>query len=314
MHTIGLDLGGTKIKIGLIRSGQIIEERELDSHSDKGLEDKLPELKEVIDDLLTSNGVLDFSGIGVSIPGIVDVKEARLLTINDKYNDAVSMDLRLWAWRNWSKPLFMDNDARCAMVGEWKYGAAQGFDDVVMMTLGTGIGTSAVVGGELMRGSHFRGGILGGHISLKYDGLQCNCGNVGCAEAEASSWNLPNIIRSVLPESIAEEYVDHDFYQLFLKYRRGDAGAVKVVDHCIMVWSTALANLVYAYDPKIVVIGGGIMKSADIIIPKIKQNLADKGWFDFEQLLIAPAEYVHASALLSAEYFLNQQEKVEEIC
>ncbi|MEH0152550.1 ROK family protein [Limibacter armeniacum] len=307
MYTIGLDLGGTKIKIGLIHNGQIVEEIEVDAASHLGLQNRLPVLEKEINQLLEKHGANDFQGIGISIPGIVDVNRARLLTINDKYNDAVDIDLKAWAKSVWNKPLFMENDARSAMVGEWKYGAGKGHDNVVMMTLGTGLGTSAVIEGKVVRGQNFQAGILGGHFIVNYKGQQCNCGNVGCAEAEASSWNLPNIIAALEEKSGKLPEADKvDFAQLFTWYREGNAAAKYVVDHCIKIWSTTVANLVYAYDPEVVIIGGGIMRSADIILPAIKENLKSFGWVPFDKIELKTAEFVHASALLSAEYFLSE--------
>ena len=92
--------------------------------------------------------------------------------------------------QNWNVDFFIDNDARLAAVGEWKYGAGKDTDNLVVMTIGTGIGTSVIMNGKLLRGKHFQAGCLGGHFSVKYNGSMCTCGNSGCVEAYASTWSF----------------------------------------------------------------------------------------------------------------------------
>jgi glucokinase len=124
----------------------------------------------------------------------VDSVNKKVLTINDKYGDVISLDLEKWAFEHFGVPLEIENDTRAALLGEWKFGNGRGYNDVVLMTLGTGIGTSAVIEGKILRGRHFQAGILGGHFIVNPKGKLCNCGNVGCAEAEASTWNLEEIV------------------------------------------------------------------------------------------------------------------------
>ena len=82
-----------------------------------------------------------------------------------------------------------------AAVGEWKYGAGRDTNDLVVMTIGTGIGTSAIIEGKLLRGRHFQAGCLGGHISVQYEGRECTCGNKGCLEAYGSTWSLEGRVK-----------------------------------------------------------------------------------------------------------------------
>ena len=101
----------------------------------------------------------------------------------------------------------MDNDARLAVAGEWWQGAARGKNNVVMMTIGTGIGTGVVIDGRLLYGQHFQAGSLGGHFVLDYKGRRCSCGNKGCVEALSSSFFLPTIVRehALLSESFKRD-------------------------------------------------------------------------------------------------------------
>ncbi len=189
---MAIDLGGTQIKMGLVRGAEILSSTQIDSQAGNGLKERLPEIEKCLNQLLqnASLSASDIAGLGMAIPGIIDSVDKKILTINDKYNDAPTIDLIEWAKQTWNIPLFLENDTRAALLGEWKFGKGKGYDNVVLMNLGTGIGTSAVIEGKILRGKHFQAGILGGHFMVNIKGDQCNCGNYGCAEAEASTWNL----------------------------------------------------------------------------------------------------------------------------
>src|SRR5258706_6097009 len=98
-----------------------------------------------------------------------------------------------WSRQDFGLPLRIENDARMALLGERYAGAARGFDDVVMTTLGTGIGGAAMIGGTLIRGKHAQAGCLGGHLPVLFNGRTCTCGNIGCPEAEAAGWSIPAV-------------------------------------------------------------------------------------------------------------------------
>ena len=164
--TIAIDLGGTIIKIGLLKGGQLIGRTEIIAQSASGLKPQLPELEKAIDQLLQSNQLRknEVLGIGFSFAGLVDSSTNRILSTNQKYDDGPDTDLVGWAKDNWDWPLYAMNDARMALFGEWQHGAGQGCSDLVMVTLGTGIGTAVLIGGELLIGKHFQAGNLGGTL------------------------------------------------------------------------------------------------------------------------------------------------------
>ncbi|MEI6624261.1 MAG: ROK family protein [Actinomycetes bacterium] len=148
---VGIDPGGTLIKVGLVEDGQVTNRAVLTSESAAGLAPKLPALRELVDRLVSGRTV---DSIGMAMPGIVDRRTRRVTAINAKWSDATELDLQAWASACWGVPLVLENDAVAALAGEWRFGAGAGADGVVMMTLGTGIGVAAVVDGRLLRGSH----------------------------------------------------------------------------------------------------------------------------------------------------------------
>lgn len=135
-YTIGIDLGGTFVKIGLIGNGEIIDSTVFNSNMQKGLEANLPYLKTAICNILSNNKIekKQVLGICLAFPGIVDTSHNKVLATNEKYDDADRLNLENWFNANFGVPFYMDNDARLAAIGEWQYGAAKGLNNVVMMT------------------------------------------------------------------------------------------------------------------------------------------------------------------------------------
>uniref|UniRef100_UPI004025A12C ROK family protein n=1 Tax=Candidatus Cryptobacteroides bacterium TaxID=3085639 RepID=UPI004025A12C len=310
MYFVGIDLGGTVIKIGLVSDGKVLDTIRLEADSRNGLAARLDPMAGAVDELLARSGLSSASlgGIALAFPGIVDVRNARALGTNAKYDDAPGVDLKAWAGEHWNVGLAMDNDARMATVGEWLYGAGKGCGQMVMMTIGTGIGTGVVLDGRLLYGRNFCAGSLGGHIIVDYKGRRCSCGNIGCVEAQGSSFFLPRIIQELdgVSAGFAQDSDNWNFRTLFAKYRDGDPDAETVVRSCMDVWSAGIINYIHAYDPEIVVMGGGIMGSADIILPYVRKKVEAFAWQPGGKVGIVASELGDNAALLAAEYYFRK--------
>ncbi|MDR2425545.1 MAG: ROK family protein [Prevotellaceae bacterium] len=315
MYNIAIDLGGTIVKIGLLHKGKVLNMVLLDSRRLLGLEANLNRIREEIDRLLSLQEIdaARLGGIGLAFPGLVDSVENRVISTNKKYDDACRIDLNQWVKQNWNVQFFMDNDARMAVVGEWRHGAAKGFDNVVMMTVGTGIGTGVIINGQILYGKHFQAGSLGGHIVLDYRGRKCSCGNVGCVESVASSFFLPSIIREHARLSASfkrkAEKENYDFKEIFHLAAAGNADALLLRNECMDVWAAAVVSYIHAYDPEIVVLGGGIMKSGDIIIPHIQQKIDRYAWCPSEKVILTAANLGDRAALAGIDYQLRKRER-----
>src|SRR5690606_38035665 len=148
-------MGGTRIKMALVQEdGELVRVETLDARADLNMEQRLEELVEDIDLLLGNEYQL--AGIGISFPGIVDFPNRRIISKYVKYPEAHNTDLQAWAQRHWQVPLVVENDARAALVGEWQYGAGQDTDNLLMVTLGTGMGSAVLIDGQLLRGRNYR--------------------------------------------------------------------------------------------------------------------------------------------------------------
>lgn len=237
----------------------------------------MPRLQSTLKDLLGRAGVeaKQCSGLALGFPGVVDFRTGAIYATFKKYEDAPQVDLAGWSRKTFNLPIRIESDARMALLGEWYAGAGQGYGDIVMLTLGTGIGGAAMMHGRLVRGKHALAGSMGGHFPVEIDGRICVCGNPGCAEAEAAGWSMPLVAREWpgFAGSTLSELPEIGFRDLFEHAERGDAVAAAIRERCLHVWgANAIANY-NAYEPDVIIVGGGVMQSAARILPGIKQYL-----------------------------------------
>jgi len=310
MSYIGIDLGGTRIKIGLVKNDILVDSQILPAKSIEGLAPHLNMIDAAIEQLLSTNSILSPKGIAMAFPGLVDSVNKTVLSTNRKYDDAIELNLQKYYQEKWNCPFFIDNDSRMATVGEWKLGAAKGCDDLVMVTFGTGIGTSVVLQGKLLRGKHFQAGCLGGHFTVNYEGRLCTCGNIGCVEAEASTWSLNLLAKDnkrFYQSSLNENGTEINFSILFQAARGGDCAAMELREHCIKIWSAGIISYIHAYDPEQIILGGGILNSANDIIPIIKKNVQEHAWTPWGDVIIKPSELGDFAGVMGAVYCLEHK-------
>jgi glucokinase len=178
-----------------------------------------------------------------------------------------------------------------------------------MMTIGTGIGTSTIINGQLLRGKHFQAGCLGGHFTVNYEGATCTCGNIGCVEAQASTWNIEEKIKSSKDfyQSLLSAHNTHDFSILFQAAKQKDPLAKRIVDECLNIWSAGVINLIHAYDPEIIVLGGGILNSKEEILPRIQQRVDQYAWTPWGRVEIRPSQLMDRAGIMGVVYCLTHQ-------
>jgi glucokinase len=312
MIFIACDLGGTNIKIGVLKDGEVIKKSSLRAFSEKGIIHQLSNLEDEVKKLVRDSGyeLQDCSGIGIAIPGLVNCKEKRVLSINEKYKDAVNFKFDEWAENKFGQPLVMDNDANLALLGEMNFGCAVGHENAVLMTLGTGIGTAAVINGRLLRGKHYQAGCLGGHFITKVNGRKCTCGSVGCVEAQVGSWAIPFEVKECkeFSESMLAKVDLIDVKNIICCMEKGDRLAQEIFNHLIDHWSAAVVNLIHAYDPEVVVLSGGIMKAGDKILKPLRKKVLEMAWTPWGEVEFLKAQDPETSVLLGLEYLLKEQD------
>lgn len=316
MYTLAIDLGGTRIKAGLLDGKKLVDSCSENAFVSQELKNNLPLIEKMIDRLLVNRNVTtkELLGIGFSFAGLVDSVHNRVISTNKKYDDAPQLDLVQWAKDKWGVTLYLENDARMALLGEWQYGAGQNYENIVMVTLGTGIGSAVLLEGKLLRGKHFQAGNLGGHFTVNHRGTICTCGNIGCMESEASTWRLPELIRNhpSYPSSSLHKEKVLDYETLFRNAVLKDSLTVEILDHCFSVWSAGIITMIHAYDPEIVILGGGIMKSASIILPELQKRLDRYAWTPWGKVKLFEAKNIDTAALYGGDYLVRSSEQKRE--
>jgi glucokinase len=305
MKALVADFGGSHAACGLVQDERLLATEEVNVGDAHSLTAVLPAVGDAFRRMLAKNAfrAADCEGIAFGLPSVVDARTGTVLDSRAKYEDAVGFDLKQWAREQFSLRLRAENDARMALLGESYAGAARGMANLVMMTLGTGIGGTTMIEGKLLRGKHSQAGCLGGHMPVLFNGRRCMCGAIGCAEAEASSWALPLIAKDwpgILRSQLAPDLARLDFALLFRAAEEGDAVACQIRNRCLQVWSVAAVGMVHAYDPDVLLLGGGVLKSEKVIIPFVQKYLNEHAWTVWGQVQVRAAELGNQAALLGA--------------
>jgi glucokinase len=301
---IGIDLGGSHATIAIVKDTQVLGSRHVSLNSTQPLRPALDLFAQTIHELLAELQIdaATCEGVALGFCGLADARIGRVISTNKKYEDAPSIDFEAWSTQEFGLRFAIENDARMALLGERHAGAARGCDNAVMITLGTGIGGAAMIEGKLLRGKHAQAGCLGGHLPAKVGGRPCTCGAIGCLEAEASGWSLPFLSREWqgFSESKLAGQNHIDFKMLFELAAGGDRVAVEILDYCHKVWATGAVGLIHAYDPEKIVIGGGVMRSAAVILPYIQAYVTQHAWTPWGKVEVVAAQLGNDAGLLGA--------------
>lgn len=269
MAGLAIDFGGSAVKLGILDAGAIVETAQFDVSGDPTDLDRAAQTATE----LIRRSAADVTAAALALPGVVDRDGGRLVRAHGKYDYLGDRDLRAWSTDAFGLPAAIENDGRSALLGEISYGCAIGARDAVIVTLGTGIGSAAVIDGVLLRGRHDHAGILGGHLTVDLDGPICNCGNRGCAEAVASTWALRDRYPGGLRDLFAEPPTDPtDRPEVDGTTRQADRERV------LQVWGAAVVNLCHAYDPELVIVTGAVLQSADRVLPGLTQYVHKRLW------------------------------------
>ena len=306
MAFLAVDLGGSHISCGLVENRELVACEDFDVPNSERLGPVLPLLQGHLNKLMEGyRGSIQ--GIGIGFCGVVDENQNCVAATNGKYVDAPDLDLTAWSRESLSLTMRLANDARLALRGEMCAGAACGEANVVMLTLGTGIGGVAAIDGKLPSGAHGFAAGLGGHTPVTLHGRVCTCGGRGCAESEASGWVLPILCREQ-PDfaSSALAHVDLNFRNLFQLAENGDPVALRLREHCLHVWAATTVAAIHSFDPAVVVFGGGIMQAEDVILPSVRNYVERNAWTPRGAPRIVPAQLGNRAALFGVERLFQE--------
>jgi len=257
----GFAMGGTQLKYGLLD-----ERLNLVSKDSAPTPAKIGELVELFGELwrkMTGEHRTAIRAAGFGVPGIFDLKAQRILE-SPEYGELNNFPLRPALARIVKAPFFLDNDANLAAYGEYRRGTDKRVKDMILITLGTGVGSGIIVDGSLLHGSCGYGAELG-HIVVNPEGERCHCGVRGCLQTEASAGpivrNYRRLTGSTTPLT-AEE--------IGRRARAGDAAARKSFARAAYYLGIGLGIAINTFNPRKILLGGGLMASADLILPKAR--------------------------------------------
>ncbi|MBR4360027.1 MAG: ROK family protein [Clostridia bacterium] len=307
MKILGIDLGGSRVKLAIVDAGCVEEIKIFPIRCDAPVRSVL---KAVEDQAVSMAGIAGCRGIGFAFPGIVDMGKQRVLCSNGKYADAAETDFAGWARERFGLRLILTNDAAAALCGEMAYGAGRGCDSAVLMMVGTGIGTAACSQGRVLTGKHGTMGILGGHIAISFDHPRpCTCGNVGCLEAYAGTWALPGLAREHpgFGQSMLKNAERIDYRALAAGCEAGDAVCGDVFRNACRALCAGAANLVHAYDPERLILSGGAAHIG-ALRTAIQEHLDRYCWTPWGHVRVTSAENPEASVALGLSSLFEKRE------
>ena len=278
-YSIGVDLGGTKIKVGIVnRSGRIIQKVSVDTFAEQGPDKVVSQIKKGINSLLLTNKK-QIQGIGIGSPGTVSTKKG---TVENPPNlpGWKKVHLGRIITKEFSLPTFVENDANAAAIGELIYGAGKGLKSFVMITLGTGVGGGIIYNGKLFRGDFGAAGEIG-HITIDYKGPKCKCGYYGCLETYLGNKYIIKDVTKKLKEnnsSLIYKLTDNNLKKLNPKIIHdasllGDQFSKKVIENLGETLGYGLASVVNLLDISTIIIGGGVAGFGKPLFNAVKKTL-----------------------------------------
>lgn len=275
---IGVDIGGTNIKAGIIDSqGNVILKKNRPTEAQKGGQVVLKNIIKIVSELINKNNSdKKIISIGIGSPGLVDHEMGGVKGGAKNLPGWEGIPFKVEISKKFSVPTFIDNDANMVTLGEFHFGAGCGAKNIVCLTLGTGIGGGIIKDGQLFRGTGNYAGEIG-HMSISMEGPKCNCGSYGCLEAYASARAI--VARTIATikkgqETLITELVENDLSKITAQMiteaaKKGDSLCSEIVKETGKYLGVGIANLINLLNPELVILAGGVAQAGDILLNPI---------------------------------------------
>lgn len=310
MYRIGVDLGGTNIATGVIdENNKIIGRGKVKTNAPRPAEEIFDSIKEAVDLAVADSGISydDVVCVGVGTPGSVNKDTGMIEFSNNlKFHNVPAKQM---LEERLEKPVYLENDANAAALGEAVAGSGNGVKNFVAVTLGTGVGSGIIVDGKICRGANFCGGEIG-HTIINVDGIPCNCGRKGCWEKYASATALvsqaveamENEKSSLLWKVCENDLNKVDGKAIFDALDMGDETAKRVVDKYLYYVAVGITNIVNTFQPDAICIGGGISGQGEKILKPIRETVEKERYsvYAIKQTAILPAELGNDAGIIGA--------------
>ncbi len=287
---VGIDLGGTNIVTALITDdGAVVGMASRRTDAQRGAENVVSEMAESVRQLIEKHSVPinDVVGLGIGAPGPLRLREG-MIHRSANLPGWQDVPIRQWLQEKSELPVQLENDANAAAYAEHWVGAGKGAGDLVTLTLGTGIGAGSIIDGEILRG-HFQNAAEFGHTIVELDGRPCTCGQRGCLEQYASPGNIAKYaieqIRKGSKSSLGPVLKANgafDSQAIAEAALAGDSLADTIWDEACRYIALACVNIQHTVNPEILVLAGGMSKSGDFLLGRVRQHFAAQSWKIFD--------------------------------
>lgn len=284
-YSIGIDIGGTKIAAGIVRkSGEILHKKTFQTPQETR-EKTLMLLKDIVISYteIAKNEQLDLLGIGIGSAGQVDYETGRILSGTENIQDWNNVPIRDELKKVTTLPIYLDNDANTFAIAEHQLGIGKGEDNIVCLTLGTGIGGGVISGGHVIRGT-WGGAAELGHMTVNMNGPTCNCGSKGCIETYASGTGIANRMREKVHDLTDNHLSDYKAHpekitskEVFQLAEEGVQPAIDIIDSAMISLGYGIVNLIHIFNPSMIVLGGGLVEGRAWLTTRLKQTIDDIG-------------------------------------
>ena len=266
---IGIDIGGTSVKIGLVdKNNKLFATSNVVTDYSVSVTEMIQKIASAVLELLAKENISisECLSVGMGVPGTLDKKAGNVIYSNNLGWENVEIVKEMEKYL--PLPITIANDADCAALGEAIAGAGQGCDNLVMITLGTGVGGGLIIDGKIYEGPMI-GGFEFGHTVVVNNGELCTCGRRGCLEAYASATALKRDAKNAFGKDMTP-------LELFNLYHENDETAIKVVNNYIDILGTGIVNLVNMFRPKKILIGGGISAQKETLLNPIREKMTNE--------------------------------------
>ena len=286
-YTIGVDLGGTNIAVGIVNENyEIVKKGSVPTLAQRGPEPIVHDMAELCKKLLAECEITmdDVTGAGIACPGTVNPATGIVEYANNiKFSDFPLVALFSKEMDMPAENVKIGNDANLAALGEAVAGAAKGASSSVMITLGTGVGGGVILDGKMLMGCAFGGAELG-HAVIEMNGRQCSCGRKGCFEAYCSATALVKLTKEKFEATsgtLMHEMSENDVNRVggktaFAAMKKGDKAGAEVVEEFISYLACGVANLINIFQPEVFTIGGGVSGEGDNLLIPLREKVSEQ--------------------------------------
>ncbi len=318
LPVVAVDLGGSKIAVAIVSGDyRVLAREQHPTLAEEGVDSVINRIISSVRQIITSGNLTlaQLCGISLAAAGVIDSQRG-IVTLSPNLPGWRDIPLGSIIEERLGIKTWLLNDANAAALGEYHLGAGRGVDNLIYLTIGTGIGGAIIIDGKLYTGACGSAGEIG-HMTMEVNGPRCDCGNVGCLETLASGRaiareakkRLSSGGRSSLTEAVAGKIEDITAKEIAAAAQQGDVLANDVIKHAATYLGVGMVNLVNIFNPEVIIVGGGVASMGDLLLGPVRQVVRERAFpVSAAAVRIVTTELGNDAGLLGAAHFAFKQE------